>query len=187
MLTRVLKLSKWGWDDTTLIVAFLATTAVITGRQLQLHAGLGRDIWTLTHDEIDRYIQIFWIFGLVYTITLTLVKASICFLYLRLFTNRQFQRIVWGTQAFNIILMVTFVFLYAFQCSPVSYFWTMWQGRGIHKGHCMSFAMLSWTHAGLGIALDLWMLALPFWQVTKLNLPFRKRMDAFVMFGCGIL
>lgn len=187
MLTRVLKLSIWGWDDATILAAFLATIGIIAGRQLQLKAGMGQDIWTLTHDEIDHYIKIFWVFGMIYTITLTLVKASICFLYLRLFTNRKFQRIVWATQAFNVALMFTFILVYAFQCSPPSYFWEMWQGRGVNKGTCMNFSVLSWTHAGIGIALDLWMLALPFWQVTKLNLPFRKRMDAFVMFGCGIL
>ncbi|KAG8170013.1 hypothetical protein KVR01_000758 [Diaporthe batatas] len=186
MLTRALKLSTWGMDDTTLIVAFLATIGVITGRQLQLKAGMGQDIWTLTHDEIDYYIKIFWIFGFIYTITLALVKASICFLYQRLFSNRQFQRIVWATQAFNLALTVAFVFAYAFQCTPTDYFWKMWQGRGVHKGHCISFSILSWTNSGIGIALDLWMLALPFWQVTKLNLPFRKRMEAFVMFGFGI-
>lgn len=174
-------------DDTAIVVSFLATIGVITGRQLQLKAGMGQDIWTLTHDEIDYYIKIFWVFGIVYTVTLALVKASICFLYLRLFTNRKFQKIVWATQAFNVALMITFVFAYAFQCTPPDYFWKMWQGRGVHHGRCVSFAMLSWSHSGIGIALDLWMLALPFWQVTKLNLPFRKRMDAFIMFGCGIL
>lgn len=187
MLTRVLKLSKWGWDDATIIVAFLATIGVITGRQLQLKAGMGQDIWTLTHDEIDHYIKIFWVFGMVYTVTLTLVKVSICFLYLRLFTNPKFRRIVWITQAFNVALMITFIFCYAFQCTPPDYFWKRWQGHGVHHGHCLSFSVLSWTHSGINIALDLWMLGLPFWQVTKLNLPLRKRMDAFVMFGCGIL
>ncbi|KAK7716399.1 hypothetical protein SLS64_003553 [Diaporthe eres] len=184
MLTRVIKLSKWGWDDATIIVAFLATIGVITGRQLQIRAGMGKDIWTLTPDEITNYIKIFYVFGFIYTITLALVKASICFLYLRLFTNLKFRRIVWATQAFNVALAVTFIFAYAFQCTPPHYFWEMWQGE--KPGKCLSFSVLSWTHSGLGIVLDFWMLALPFWQVIKLNLPLRKRLDAFVMFGCGI-
>lgn len=186
MLTRALKLSKWGWDDATIIVAFVATIGVITGRQLQIQAGMGRDIWTLTPEEITNYILIFYVFGFIYTITLTLVKASICFLYLRLFTTPRFRMIVWATQAFNAALMVTFIFVYAFQCTPPDYFWNMWHGET--KGKCLSFSVLSWTHSSIGIVLDLWMLALPFWQVIKLkNLPLRKRLDAFVMFGCGIL
>lgn len=185
MLTRVIKLSKWGWDDATIIVAFLATIGVITGRQLQIRAGMGKDIWTLTADEITNYIKIFYVFGFIYTITLALVKASICFLYLRLFTNLKFRRIVWATQAFNVALAITFIFAYAFQCTPPHYFWEMWHGE--KPGKCLSFSVLTWTHAGLGIVLDIWMLALPFWQVIKLNLPLRKRLDAFVMFGCGIL
>lgn len=172
-------------DDTSIIVAFLATIGVITGRQLQLQAGLGRDIWTLTPDEITNYIKIFYVFAFIYTITLTLVKASICFLYLRLFTNLKFRRIVWATQAFNVALMITFIFAYAFQCTPPSHFWNMWHGES--QGKCLSFSVLSYTQSGLGILLDLWMLALPFWQVIKLKLPLKKRLDAFVMFGCGIL
>lgn len=186
MLTRVIKLSKWGWDDATIILAFLATIGVITGRQLQIHAGMGRDIWTLTPEEITKYIKIFYVFAFIYTITLSLVKASICFLYLRLFTDPKFRRVVWATQAFNIALTLTFIFAYAFQCTPPSYFWEMWHGET--KGKCLSYSVLSWTQSGIGIALDLWMLVLPFWQVLKLkNLPLRKRLDAFVMFGCGIL
>lgn len=146
---------------------------------------MGRDIWTLTPDEITNYIKIFYVFGFIYTITLALVKASICFLYLRLFSNLKFRRIVWATQAFNFALMITFIFAYAFQCTPPDHFWEMWHGE--KQGKCLSFSVLSWTHSGLGILLDLWMLALPFWQVLKLNLPLRKRLDAFVMFGCGIL
>ncbi|POS73940.1 CFEM domain-containing protein [Diaporthe helianthi] len=186
MLSRVLKLITWGMDDMTIIVAFLATIGVITGRQLQLKAGMGQDIWTLTKDEIHDYLKLFWVFAFIYTITITLVKASICFLYLRLFTDRKFRRIVWATHAFNSALMITFIFAYAFQCNPPEYFWTMWEGQGVQHGHCVSYAVLSWTQAAIGIVLDLWMLALPLWQVTKLKLPFKKRMDAFMMFGCGI-
>lgn len=185
MLTRALKITSWGWDDLTIVAAFAATIGVITGRQLQIRAGMGRDVWTLTPEEITKYVRIFYIFGFIYTITLALVKASICFLYLRLFPNPKFQRIVWITQAFNIALMLTWVFAYAFQCTPPSHFWDMWDGR--KDGKCLQFSTLSVTQAGLQIALDVWMIALPFWQVFKLKLPIKKTMDAFVMFGCGIL
>ncbi|KAJ0106820.1 hypothetical protein J7T55_001344 [Diaporthe amygdali] len=184
MLTRVLKLSNWGWDDVTIVGAFAATIGVITGRQLQLQAGMGRDIWTLAPEEITNHLKIFYVFAFIYTITMTLIRASICFIYLRLFPNKKFRRIVWATQAFNVALMITFILAYAFQCTPPSYFWNMWHGES--QGKCLKFSNLSWTQSILFIALDLWMLALPFWQVKKLNLPLRKRLDAFVMFGCGI-
>lgn len=147
--------------------------------------GLGRNIWTLTPEQITNFLEMFFIFEILYGFTLLLIKISICFLYLRIFPSRNFRIAVWATQVFNACVLVTFIIADMVQCAPLSYFWNSWDGE--HHGRCINSPALAWTHAIINIVLDFWMLALPASQVWNLNLPARKKASVFAMFGFGIL
>lgn len=116
---------------------------------------------------------------------LALIKISICFLYLRLFPGPKFRLVVWATQAFNLALMVTSVLIFLLSCMPLSFFWNMWDRQ--HDGHCININGFAWAHAGINIALDVWMLALPASQVWKLNVNRRRKVGILAMFGFGLL
>lgn len=185
ILCRALKLSTWGWDDLFITIAYAGSVAMLIGRSLQGKSGMGRDIWTLTPDEITDFIKFFLIFGSTYTLALGAIRISICFFYLRLFPDERARQIVWATQIFNFVSFIILYIFYFLQCRPLSYYWTKWDGE--HQGTCFNFSAMAYSHAGVNISLDLWMLALPFWQVMKTKMSPRKKVQAFVMFGCGIL
>lgn len=151
----------------------------------EIKNGVGRNIWDLTPTQITTFLLVYFIFEMLYTIILSMIKISICFLYLRLFPAEKFRRLVWATQVFNVCVLVTFTFSSAFQCRPLSYFWTGWDGE--HSGSCNNINAAAWAHAGVNIVLDIWMLGLPASQVWKLNMPARKRFNILAMFGFGIL
>jgi hypothetical protein len=146
---------------------------------------VGQDVWTLTPDEITKFIKYFFIFGFIYALTLGLIRMSICVLYLRLFQDDKARRLIWVTQIFNAVVVLLSAIIYFVQCRPLSYYWTRWDGE--HQGTCFSFSAIAYVHAGINISLDIWMLALPFWTIMRTKLSPKKKLHALVMFGCGIL
>lgn len=157
----------------------------LAGSILEERNGLGRDIWTLEPWRISEFLKVFLVFEVLYTLTLGLVKTSILFLYLRLFLDPKFRRVVWATQAFNLLLVGSFIIADFLQCEPISYFWQSWDGE--HSGRCFNINALAWAHSALNIALDFWMLYLPATQVWSLQMKMRKKIGVILMFGIGIL
>lgn len=85
------------------------------------------DIWFVPFNQITNFLQIFFVFEVLYTITIGIIKISITFLYLRLFPERRIRRFLWATQIFNVTLVGVFVIVDLAQCQPMSYFWDMWE------------------------------------------------------------
>jgi hypothetical protein len=46
---------------------------------------------------------------------------------------------------------------------------------------------IGWANAAISIALDLWMIAIPMWQIRNLNLHWKKKVGVAVMLLVGTL
>lgn len=147
--------------------------------------GLGKDIWAVPFDQINDFLELFFVFECLYTVTLGLIKTSICFLYIRLFPNRIFRRYLWGTLVFNIVLATTFVIVDLSQCRPMSTFWLNWDDE--HPGTCININAMAWSHAIINIVLDIWMIALPATQIWGLHMAWKRKIWPLIMFGFGFL
>lgn len=129
----------------------------------------------------------FFVEMLLYTITRFFVRASIILFYLRVFPPSQdnkLGRILQYTMIFNVVYNISFLFAVIFQCTPISDFWTQWEG--IHQGRCGNANILAWVAAATGIAFDVWLLALPFPQLLALNLHWKKKVMGGMMFFVGV-
>ncbi|CZR46148.1 uncharacterized protein FPRO_11595 [Fusarium proliferatum ET1] len=144
--------------------------------------GEGRDIWTLEFDDITKFGFYFWLLEIFYFAQVSLLKTSLLFFYLRIFPGNA-QKLLWGTIIFNSVFGVLFMFLAAFQCTPVSYFWLNWDGE--HKGTCMNSTAIGWANASISVAVDVWMLAVPLWYLRKLKLHWKKKIGVAAMFIVG--
>lgn len=113
------------------------------------------------------------------------LKFSVLLFYIRVFESTDIRRLLYGTAVFTGLYGVSFVFAGTFQCSPISYFWTKWDGE--HIGHCFDVNALGWANAAISIATDFWMLALPLSQLRTLRLPWRKKVGVTLMFMVGIV
>lgn len=147
--------------------------------------GLGQDIWTLPAEQITRVLKFFYIMASLYFTQCALVKLSIVCFYMRIFPAREVQRVLWGTFIATSVWGVAFVLVAIFQCQPISYFWKQWDG--LHQGSCASTNAITWSHASISIALDLWILAIPLWQLRSLKLHWKKKIGVAVMFCVGTL
>ncbi|CRK09486.1 hypothetical protein BN1708_002171 [Verticillium longisporum] len=145
--------------------------------------GIGKDIWTVPFKNITRLIQFFYIQEILYFAQIALLKTSILFFYMRIFGHTDIRKFIWGTMIFNAAFGVVFIFIAAFQCKPISYYWTSWDGE--HQGHCLDINAIVWANAGITIVLDFWMLTLPLSQITALTLHWKKKIGVTLMFCVG--
>ncbi|KAK2044521.1 CFEM domain-containing protein [Colletotrichum somersetense] len=174
-----------GMDDWFILITLGSglPSTVINTVGLAAH-GLGRDLWTLSFDTITSFGYWFYIMEVLYFAQVTLLKMSLLFFYMRIFShNAPMRKLIWGTIAFNAVFGTTFIFLAVFQCAPVSFYWTKWDQE--HLGTCLDINGIAWANAGLSIILDFWMLGLPLSQIKTLNLHWKKKISVALMFFVG--
>jgi len=146
--------------------------------------GIGRDIWTLTPQQITDFLFYFYIETIFYFTSLTLIKLCLLLFYLRIFPSDTVRRLLWCTLVFTALYGVTFFFLAIFQCTPVRFFWLHWDGE--HEGTCLNLSAIGWANAAFSIVLDFGMLAIPLSQLRTLTLlHWKKKIGAGLMFFVG--
>lgn len=148
--------------------------------------GLGRDVWTISIDELTRFIMFFYIMEVFYLAEMSIIKLSLLLFYLCIFPGSTIRRLLIGTAVFNVIFGFTFVTTGIFQCTPVSRYWTQYVDRDA-PGHCININLFAWIHASLNIGLDVWMIALPLSQIKRLELHWKKKIGVTFMFLLGTL
>lgn len=173
-------------DDWSIL---LAVVAGAPSTALSIHGtaanGLGQDVWTLPYETITRFGMYFYVMEILYFINVTLLKVSILFFYLRIFPAIGIRRILWATMAFNILLGLVFSITATFQCQPISYFWTKWDGE--QTGKCVNVNAIAWANAIISIVLDVWMLGIPLSQLPKIKLHWKRKLGVGLMFFVGTL
>lgn len=176
----------FGLDDWFTILALLISipSTVINSAGLP-KSGVGRDIWTLPFEKITEFGRFFYISVLIYFLEISVIKIALLFFYMRIFPSTEARRLLWGTIIMVALFGITFVLTSAFQCVPINYSWHMWDGE--HEGQCMNLNAMMWSHAGISIALDGWMLAIPLWQIRGLHLDWKKKIGVALMFCVGTL
>lgn len=147
--------------------------------------GIGRDVWTLTSEQITNFGRFFFVNEVIYFTAVALAKLALLFFYRRIFMGTGVRRLLELTIAFNLLYGIAFSTVSIFQCTPMNYFWLKWDG--LHKGHCININAFSWSNAIISIALDLWMLAIPLWQLRTLTLTWKKKLGVGLMFAAGTL
>ena len=124
----------------------------------------------------------------MYPFCLYASKLAFLFLYLRIFTSDTFdifRRFIYGTIAFTLAAGLSCAIVSLFQCLPVSYAWTSWDGE--HHGHCADMNAQAYANASITIALDVWIIGLPLSQITRLTWSWKKKGQAILMFSVGFL
>lgn len=111
------------------------------------------------------------------------MKTSFLLFYLQIFPLPSFRRVVWACITVNLLATFACCIAAIFVCSPISSAWTRWDGE--HEAKCINNSNLVYTHAGMGIVMDLIALALPISQIWRLQMNIRKKIGVSLMFGVG--
>lgn len=108
----------------------------------------------LSHHTLTSLLraQYFYIDQYIYQSVIALTKISIVLLYLRIFpksVSRPFAYTSWALIAALVVYGGGFIVYCAFQCAPVSYFWTQWDGE--HEGRCSNFQLAVYLNSGFNM------------------------------------
>ncbi|KAG0647987.1 hypothetical protein D0Z07_5878 [Hyphodiscus hymeniophilus] len=182
VVSKLVTRAEFGLDDYFILATF---GSGIPSSVLEVHGltsnGLGKDIWTLTPQNITDYLQAFYVMEVLYFTQVALLKLSLLFFYLRIFPAPKFRRFLWGTVIFDVAFGAAFAIGGIFQCRPVSYYWTQWDGE--HEGSCLNVNAMAWANAIISIVLDVWMLGLAVSQLVKLQMHWKKKVGVGMMFA----
>ncbi|UNI13699.1 hypothetical protein JDV02_000420 [Purpureocillium takamizusanense] len=173
-------------DWFTLLTTLVGVPATVINRYGLPPNGIGRDVWTLTEQQITSFGRFFYAMEVIYFTQVALLKLALLFFYIRIFSGaaESVRALLWGTTVLTVGFGIAFVVAAVFQCDPVSFFWTRWDDEQ-GQGRCMSINAIAWSNAAISIALDVWMLALPISQLKQLDLSWRKKTGAGIMFCTG--
>lgn len=123
--------------------------------------------------------------ALLYAITLGTCKASIIFLYQRLFdTTKTLRWVFWGTHVFNILLALSYFLATIFVWRPFHCHFMVnldascvkndvWDGSG--------------ANAAVNAALDIWLIIIPAFAIWKLQMKISKKLTLIAVFATGFL
>nr|WNZ75631.1 hypothetical protein [Trichoderma harzianum] len=174
-----------GPDDWVIFAAIVISIPAIIINQVGLVGhGIGKDIWTLPAPELPLFAKFFFIGEVFYLVQMSLVKLSLSLFYLYVFPGPNIRRLLIGTAVFNIVFGVVFVITAMTQCVPLDYYWAQYYDYP-PKGRCFDLNAFAWANAGLGLAVDVWMIILPLIQIKRLNLHWKKKIGVVVMFILG--
>ncbi|KAL6159828.1 hypothetical protein ACJBU6_02247 [Exserohilum turcicum] len=180
----IVSAGELGYDDYSVLAAVICgVPSVIIIDRFSVPNGLGRDVWTVSFDQITEFVKYLYVLEILYFLQVALLKLTLLFFFLRIFPKTITKRLLWATVAVNCLSGVAFVFVAIFQCNPISSYWTRWDGEG--TGKCININALAWSNAIISIVLDIWMLALPLHQVFQLQLSWRKKLGVAIMFCVG--
>ncbi|KAL8634800.1 MAG: hypothetical protein Q9228_007637 [Teloschistes exilis] len=134
IFTRTWITRNLGWDDATIVVAAIANAVGLGLYVAMILYGLGRHKYYLTDYSVKEFRKYDFLDWIQSFITLAVSKISICLLLLRLSKFNKSKVALHALIGFLVATHLALVFLYIFQCTPVSKAWnTDLEGRCFSK------------------------------------------------------
>lgn len=152
-----------------------------------VHFKLGQTIGHLPREQIDYYLGrsylVLWISEFFYSWSICLSKLAVLTFYRRVF---QFSSIRWPI----LILIATCLvwigirtFFTIFRCSPVHFYWD----RSINGSCWVNVATYYLATDVTHTLLDCIIVALPIFEVLKIQLRLGQKIAVIGLFSCGFL
>ncbi|KAH7128055.1 hypothetical protein B0J13DRAFT_453815 [Dactylonectria estremocensis] len=178
--------NKLGIDDALLVVAWLGSIAiqVLTLRSF-IEGWMGVHAWEIPFDKFQT--AIFWatyINSIVYTVPTCLSKIVILLFLLELSGSQNWYR--WTVFASMGIVAGTGIgifFASVFPCTPFRKSWDL--AIPADEGSCIDRPAMFQATAGLGVATDIIMIAIPIPMVVALQLSAKKKAALLCLFSIG--
>lgn len=173
-------------DDWVILVSILVGLPCTVLNTVGLtHYGLGKDVWTLKPAGIAEFARYFFIQQILYLFLMTSIKISLLCFYLTIFPGKTTRLLLWITVAVCLSFGVSFIFISIFQCTPTRFYWMQYIQE--EDGKCLNINLLGWINGAMSVGIDVWMIGIPLSQIKKLELHWKKKIGAAIMFLTGTL
>ncbi|KIV92878.1 hypothetical protein PV10_04142 [Exophiala mesophila] len=183
LTTQWTRESRFGVDDCLIAIAFIASIPTIAIAFRTTELGVGKDIW-IVYANATEILKLWYVGIITYLPVVVITRMSIYVFYLRIFSaSTTFRRWVYVLMILNVLAAVLFVFLGIFQCRPISYAWTLWDGQ--HRGKCLNVRALGVSSGFVNVVFDFVTLVLPMPILLNLNMRIGRKIQVIAMFCVG--
>ncbi|KAI0446174.1 hypothetical protein F4803DRAFT_56712 [Xylaria telfairii] len=174
--------TKFWWDDWAILVSLIAAVAfLVLGVVDRTVGGAGYHIDTYSREQLTTFFQLSLSVTVVYNISLVFSKASVLFLYERIFSVE--RRLYIWIQIMKVLLigyLLSASFGLIFTTNPVEAQWKYW------IPHTTIQKLPFYLVIGItNLLFDIVILAIPQSKVWKLNQSLRKRLSLSLVFLLG--
>ncbi|PGH23625.1 hypothetical protein AJ80_02231 [Polytolypa hystricis UAMH7299] len=177
-------------DDYLMVAALLLTWGIAAINSFQVQYGTG----TRTEDQdmenglslLEGTLKSWYVYQIVYLVTLCVVKLSILSFYRMLSSQRIYRIVIYGAMGVVITFTIAMVFVNAFECPNPSDAWSieiLFQG----DGSCHDLHPIYYGQASFNIFSDLFILLLPMPMLRRLHMKRNKRFALIAIFSVGSL
>ncbi|TQV90633.1 CFEM domain-containing protein [Cordyceps javanica] len=175
-------------EEWTLLAAIVAGLAALGVIFFGVTAnGMGTDVWGLDLATLISFRRHFVVAQICYVVLMLLLKLTYSLFYLNIFLGRRIRALIWATICVHVAITAACTLVVILQCVPLDYQWNKFEN--IHddsmSGHCININAAAWVNSIFSCTSDLWLLAIPMSQLHKLNLHWKKKVGAALMFGTG--
>lgn len=132
----------------------------------------------------DHVTEVFFAYSIVYCTALGFTKISIAFLYFRILEGKIYRWLLWGTQIFNVLLILSFLIGLFLSCDPLPRYWIYSYDI---VGTCSDVWDWGGYYMGLNLLLDIWLIVLPSQYVWKVVMDRRTKLGVIAMFALGVV
>ncbi|PWY82020.1 integral membrane protein [Aspergillus heteromorphus CBS 117.55] len=175
----------WGPDDTTISIAWVLGLAVYIVNAHMVSLGFGQNIWDISAGNITLILKYFEGLAMMYKFQISLSKISVLLFLLRIFQSRTFRTLAHALIAINAAIGITFAIVDLLRCTPVHLDWDGW--TDLYPGTCIQFNDAVLVHCLVNIFVDVVIVCLPVYEVSKLQLPTMKKVTVAMMFMMGLV
>ncbi|CAE7192352.1 hypothetical protein P3342_009174 [Pyrenophora teres f. teres] len=184
LISRFLVVRRPGWDDYTMLLAWVLAFGASFSICYGATKGLGRKQKNIPLEWQAPMKQSSYAFSVLYNPALMATKTSILLFYLTLSKTHKVFR--WATIATLVVVNVgglALTILNMLQCNPLS---AAWASPVPDSAHCTNIVTIYLSSAPLNIITDLAILFLPMPILTSMRLPRKQKIILVVTFGFGI-
>ncbi|RDL37549.1 uncharacterized protein BP5553_04982 [Venustampulla echinocandica] len=178
---RVIK--RFWLDDYIVIVAWSLNMAMTVTSWLEIKAFyIGYHKYDIPTDfDLEKALKIDYLNQILYIPVLSLVKASVIILFLRIAIVQPRVRLTLKILfAANLAFMIAVLFVEVFQCVPVQALYTM-----TIKGKCIDKALFYIVSASIAVFTDILILVIPSIIARGLGLPMRQKIAVTILLSLG--
>lgn len=176
--SRGVILGIFALEDWFLLLGWIFSLATSVCMLVQLRFGLGRRFATLALPVMVNYLKTALATNIIYVCALVFVKVSILCLYFRALKHERIRlavKILLVVVAISHAWIIVSVFT---TCIPLD---ASWDFSKRPTAYCHPFSVY-WSHAGINIATDFLIFALPLTVLHKLRVPRGQKIALYLVF-----
>lgn len=124
--------------------------------------------------------KLLYIFEIISTTAIAIIKTSMLLFYYRLFPNQKFVYAIYAVQTLVIASWIMIIFGVMFQCTPIAYFWD----KSI-AGHCINVSPFYISITAVNLAADIMIVTMPLPIIWNLNTSAGRKIGLTLVFLLG--